>query len=171
MKTQAEIPNLTSSNPLFLAAKRIEDTLQLLSKEHGLPGLDKMLENLKRNTTVSLENIEDVTIIKDFIAAQAIAVFHLDIGEFYTNETTDYREARMICYNLLDVYTKCSHDQIGRIFNGRSKQSIQRYCQRCKEVYLSLPQFYKGFCYKYELIEAITIQFLGKFNIHEWQTT
>ena len=162
MNNHQKITATTHTQVFFSDAQKIEQTLRSLVKKFGSEKVSKMLTTLDSNTSATFDQVERIDTIKEYLIAQAIVIFHLERDKFYTNETQDYREARMVCYNLMDVYTECSHAQIGRIFNGKSKQSIQRYCQRCKENYLSVPQFCQGFCDQYGQLEALLIEFIGK---------
>jgi len=119
-----------------------------------------LLQSIDGNTSITIDQSKKVQVLKEFIVAQCIAIFELDRHEFYTNETNEYRKARMACYKLFETYTKCSHAHIGRIFGGRSKRTIQHHCSKCTSFLL----LYSDFIESYTLLEKITIEFLGKLN-------
>ena len=119
-----------------------------------------LLESMDNNTSITIDESKKIQVLKEFVVAQCIAIYELDRDEFYTNETNDYRKARMVCYKLFETYTKCSHSHIGRIFGERSKRSIQHHCAKCSS-YLEL---YADFIQNYRLLEKITVAFLAQLN-------
>ena len=119
-----------------------------------------LLECIDNNTSITVEQTKRIQVLKEFVVAQCIAIFDLDRHEFYTNETNDYRKARMACYKLFETYTKCTHAHIGRIFGGRSKRSIQHHCSKCN----SFLHLYGEFIQNYGLLEKVTIEFIAKLK-------
>ena len=143
--------------------QQLNVVLDDLVKKFGVRRTVVLLKNVGSNTSLTINHVKKMESIKNYLVTKSIDIFHLERDEFYTNESADYRQARMACYHLFSVYTNCNQNNIGKVFNGRSKRSIQYFCLKCKEC-LEVPQFNTEFIEKYNRLDKSILAFIGTFK-------
>ncbi|MCB0374789.1 MAG: hypothetical protein KDD04_02610 [Sinomicrobium sp.] len=141
--------------PGYAALQEGVDNLVL---EFGLPQAIRMIDGLYRNTTIIHKAARRYELIKDYIIGEAVLIFDLDEKDLFKNNIRECREARMACYHILSKYVKDSHSGIASAF-GRKRSSVLYFIHKCNEI-LSLPENYKGFLEKYKALESATIRFI-----------
>lgn len=153
------------NNSQNISATNLQQLQAVLERVVGKLGMEKtaqLLESFDNNSSLNMDELEKVKLLTAFIISQSISIFNLEESEFYSSEIREYREARMVCYHILHIYTKCSYAKIGEIF-GRKKRNVLYFCQKCREL-LSVPQFYREFVEKHEQLDKCTIEFIGKLK-------
>ncbi len=152
----------THNNHKKVSYADLQEGIDNLVSEFGLPQAINMIDGLYRNTKTVRNAAFRYELIKNYIISESILVFKLDTEQFFKNNVREYREARMACYHLLSVYIKDSHSQIAKEF-GRKRSSILYFIHKCDER-LSLPENYKDFLKKYKTLESSIIQFITNLN-------
>ncbi len=154
---------MDKNNDILLGdLQRLQEAVNNIVSKVGVEKAVHLFEGIYNNTALSVDKIEKVKYITGFIISQSIAIFNLQEDEFLTSEILEYRQARMACYHLIKQYTDISYAKIGEMF-GRKKRSIMYFHNKAKEL-LSVPQFYRGFSEKHQLLDKATLEFIGKLN-------
>lgn len=144
--------------------QRLQQVVNDLVHQVGLPQAVQLLEGLCDQTTFSVNAMEKTRCIYGFIMARSIQVFDLEEPKFLTSEVAEYRQARMACYHLIKRYANISYTRIGELF-GRNKRSVMYFHQKAEEL-LSVPKFYRGFTERHGILEKATLTFMAKLAEH-----
>ena len=104
----------------------LQKSVDQLVGRFGLETSVEIINSFSENTRIGGKASRKLKLIKDYIISEAISIFDLDERKFFASRVTEYREARMACYYLLDKYTKNSHARIAEVF-GRKRGSAYHY--------------------------------------------
>jgi hypothetical protein len=140
----------------------LQNCVDALVGKFGLEKSVEIINSFSNNTKIGRKEVRKLKLIKDYIIAETILIFDLDEQNFFQSEVTEYREARMACYHLLNKYTENSHSKIAQTF-GKKRGSAFYFIHKCNEI-LSMPQFYRSFIEKYRGLESSTIHFISKLK-------
>lgn len=140
----------------------LQKSVDELVGKFGLKNTIQLIRQFSGGTKIYGSGEQRLQLITAFVIDETIAVFDLDVEEFYKSSLRDYREARMVCCHLLKKYTDSSYSRIGARF-GLNKRQVIYYCKKCDEI-LALPQFYKTFTDCYHSLDRSAADFISKLN-------
>lgn len=134
---------------------------QMIGK-YGMPKTVKIIRQLSGNFSLKRGRKQRAKLIYTFVVSEAFKVFDVKEKEEKKKLSQSYKDARMACYNLLQLYTDLSYNEIGQQF-GHKKFGVYYNIGKCREI-LSIPKFNKPFVAHYEALEERVIQFIAKIN-------
>lgn len=131
---------------------RIQNATDVLIKKHGTQSTADLLEalSLEKNHKAYTFNIN----LKQTIIEKIIAVFKINTKLLATSSSTNYKDARKLCFYLLKTHCNMSLAAIKSEFKGysKSRNNINAHITSMKEI-IELPAINKDLYQKYTTIE------------------
>ena len=134
---------------------------QMIGK-YGMPKTIKIIRQLSGNLKLKKGRKQRAKLISTFTVSEAFKVFDVKHKKQKGKLTQEYKDARMACYHLLNLYTDLNYNEIGKQFDHQ-KFGVYYHITKCREI-LTIPQFNKPFVALYETLEERVIQFIAKIN-------
>ncbi|WP_238528727.1 hypothetical protein U8527_10420 [Kordia algicida OT-1] len=122
----------------------------------------KFLGSIIDHTDIASSEDERVKQLIKLTISKSIEVFNLKKATFYKSNLSEYKDARMACYYIINKYTQISLGKIAEVFNVK-RRSVEYFEQKCKEM-LSIPSFYPTYLQRHRAIEDHIIKYISTLN-------
>ena len=132
---------------------------KLLGK-YGLDHSISILNSFTSNSQIAPTASQKLKLVREYIMAITIEEFDLEPAQFLTSDIREYREARSVCYHVLNIVPELSHGKIAEAFN-RKRGHVFYFIHECKNR-LELPHVYRGFFARHRAVLERTSQFISK---------
>ena len=136
----------------------LQNTLDQVVGQIGVKRTVSLLDSFMGKDTT--DHTDRYGLIHSFVVSEIIALCQLDTDQFYTNGSSEYREARMIAYRVFHKFTQLSYHRCAMYFQVNTRKFRYHY-QRMNDA-LSVPDHYAQVVHLYDRLCQAVVVFLSK---------